>query len=466
MADEPSKVEIGTTGLNRFGGQVYEEFLTELQGQRGIKIYKEMSNNDAIVGAILFAIEMALREVPWFTEPEGSKEAKFLQECMRDMSHTWRDFISEILSMLPFGYSWFEIVYKKRDGEKSNFSDNRIGWRKFGYRAPETLVNWIFDDEGGIRAFVQSSAPSYNQIVIPIEKSILFRTRKHKNNPEGRSVLRNAYRSWYFKTNLEALEGISLERSFAGLPVMHLPQGASTGTGASDEAAAKSIVRKIRIDEQMGVVLPNGWDLKLEGSEGRGLDVFGKSISRYRQEIMLSVLATFIALGMEKVGSFALARESRDFFQIALQGWIDNISETLNEFAVPKLLKLNNFDPMSARIKSGTVGQVDLEVMSNYIMRLSQVGALNPDPPLETYLREVAGLPSRIEEDLTDTSEVGKEVHKAEDWHPQLKKRPVTLQEMKKVEGDLERSVRRFFQGTGDMDSEELDEDVAESEKE
>ena len=30
-------------------------------------------------------------------------------------------------------------------------------------------------------------------------QALLFRTKSRKDNPEGRSILRNAYRPWYFK---------------------------------------------------------------------------------------------------------------------------------------------------------------------------------------------------------------------------------------------------------------------------
>jgi hypothetical protein len=42
---------------------VYEEWLKDLQGIKGVKIYKEMRDNDPICGAIMFAIEMLIRQV-------------------------------------------------------------------------------------------------------------------------------------------------------------------------------------------------------------------------------------------------------------------------------------------------------------------------------------------------------------------------------------------------------------------
>ena len=53
--------EIGRLGQYRYGsygsGSIFfEEFLPELRGTRGVQAYTEMADNDATVGAILFAI--------------------------------------------------------------------------------------------------------------------------------------------------------------------------------------------------------------------------------------------------------------------------------------------------------------------------------------------------------------------------------------------------------------------------
>lgn len=64
--------EIGRVGQRRYGGTFYEEFLPELRGKRRIAVYHEMSDNDDIVGAILFAVEMLVRQCSWNVEPGGA----------------------------------------------------------------------------------------------------------------------------------------------------------------------------------------------------------------------------------------------------------------------------------------------------------------------------------------------------------------------------------------------------------
>src|SRR3990167_7181808 len=56
--------QLVTSSLKRYGGDVADEYLRELQGSRGVQIYKEMGN-DAIVSATLSAVKMTLRRVTW-----------------------------------------------------------------------------------------------------------------------------------------------------------------------------------------------------------------------------------------------------------------------------------------------------------------------------------------------------------------------------------------------------------------
>ena len=195
----PNLSEIGTTGLVTYGGQISEEHLRQLAGTRGIKTFAEMRDNDDTVGAILFIIDKLLRNVEWHVEPsDKSEEAKrvadFIDSCTKDMEHSWGDMISEILSMLPFGWSTLETVYKVRSGLDttnpsyySEYNDGMVGWRKLPIRSQETLESWEFNEWGDTIAMNQ--LPPLGGIRrIPANKFLLFRTQSYKNNPMGRAL--------------------------------------------------------------------------------------------------------------------------------------------------------------------------------------------------------------------------------------------------------------------------------------
>lgn len=404
-------VEVGSTGLKRWAsaGTIEEEYDPNLQGTRGLRVYQEMSESDPTIGAILFAIEQAIRDVEWTAVPGGETDADkqaagFIESCQRDMSHTWNDLISEILSMLTYGWAAFEIVYKKRLGlsgdAESAYDDGAIGWRKIAIRSQDSLSRWIWDSGGGVQALEQLPPPDFQYRAIPIEKLLLFTTRRRKGNPEGRSVLRPAYKSWYYRKNLEVLEAIALERQGAGYPVWTLPQGASSGTDSdTDESRVKKVLRNLRLDQEAGVIEPFGHKFRWETPGGR-VEQFGEAILRHKKDIAMSVLAEFILLGMDKGGSYALVRGKKEFFQLALGGWVGGIAEVFDRYAIPRLLRLNPqmLRGITAypRIAYTEPGTVDLAAVAEFVERVSAAGLLTPDDATESWLRALARMPERM----------------------------------------------------------------------
>lgn len=411
--------EIGSTGLQVFGGRVSEEFLRQIQGDKGRRILREMAENDPVIGAILFAMETLIRQVTWHVEPaDESPAAREVADrtwtAFHDMSHTWANLQSEILTMLTFGWSWLEVIYKKSAGRDakppSQYDDGLLVWRKMAPRAQETLQRWVFDDEGGVAAMVQlDSAAGGGERIIPIEKSLLFRTTSRKNNPEGRSILRNAYRPWYFKKRLEETEAIGVERDLAGLPIAWVPPSMLSPSASSDEKAAldeiKTIIKRVKRDEQEGVVFPLTYDAKgnklydltLLTAGGQRQFNTDEIITRYDQRIAMTVLGDFILLGHEKVGSFALGATKIDLFSVAIGAWLDEIADVLNTYAIPRMLALNGVPPeLYPKLRHAEVTRIDLKELGTYITDLAGVGYdLVSDKQLEEYLRGAANLPRR-----------------------------------------------------------------------
>ncbi|MCD6262299.1 MAG: hypothetical protein J7J52_04685 [Deltaproteobacteria bacterium] len=386
-------IEIGRTGLKRSAGYVYDEFLSSLRGRTGIKTYREMGDNDAVIGGCLHAIIQILREMRWSvkTPPEGSEaDAKFLERCMYSMQHSWIDFISDVYSMLIYGFSLFEQVFRRDD-------DGRIVWKKLAFRSQLSFERWDFDDYGEVVGFWQRPAPHYREFYIPMSKCIHFRTRSGGRNPEGRSILRNAYRSWFFKKSLEELEAIGIERDLVGMPVLKMPEGVNPEDDDTKTksviASAKKLIANLRRDEQEGVLLPYGWELDLLSAPGKKQFDTTSIINRYNKEIAITVLAQFVMLGMERTGSYALAREQTDMFYLCLEGWADAVATTFNRTAVPLLFKMNGITnrPLPYIVHT-QVRRQSLRDLADYVSRLTSVGALELDEGVKAYLKRYARL--------------------------------------------------------------------------
>lgn len=416
--------ELGTTGLKRNAGIIQEEYLRELRGDKWIKTIKQMSDQNAIVGAILLTIELMLRQTSWDNEPVDESAAamdvaEFINECLDDMSHGMEDTMSEILTMLPFGWSFMEIVYKHRTGDsssprwRSKYTDGRIGWRKWSIRSQDTLDHWQFDDNGGLQGMWQR-ADGKPAVMIPIEKALLFRTSTRKGNPEGKSVLRSAYTSYYYATELAKVQAIGVERDAAGLPKIGVPPQILSPDATAAEISIlnmfKEIGMNIRVDEQACVIYPLAFDdkgnkmfeIELMASPGAKQFDIDAIIERNEQRIAMAILADFILLGHESVGSYALSATKSSLFKTALTAWLDSIADVINTHAIPRLLELNGIDvALAPKFTFGRVGDVELEDLIAFVERTTRAGmTLFPDVEIENHLRNEVGLAPLTEDDI------------------------------------------------------------------
>lgn len=389
---------LGQTGLPIYAGNVYDEDLRELQGTQWIKTVRAMQN-DGVIGAFLFAVEMLSRQVTWQIKPfseetEDKKRAEFISDCLfNDLNMSWQDTLSEILSMIPFGYSYLEECYKPRTGERkeralsSRYTDGKIGWRKFSLRSQESLYEWKFDEEyNELLGMVQQPEPTFSQLFIPIEKALHFRTSSNKENPEGKSILRGVYRLWYFRRNIENIEGIGIERDLAGLPVFYVPPELFNENASPDQknllSTLTKMVGEIKRDENEGLVIPIAYDnnnnplYKFELLSAGGKREFdtSKTIDRIDQRILMRVMADFLLLGSKETGSYALSTDKSTLFSSALGTWLDVICEVMNRTAIPRLEKLNGLDTArSPQLTRGAVEKISLAELGEFISKLSGV---------------------------------------------------------------------------------------------
>lgn len=414
---------IGIGSVMHSGGMVQQDFLVNLRGRRGVNIYTEMSSNDPVVGGMMFAVEQILRQVSWQAEGGGAKDEKdkaakkFLDENMVDMEQTWDEFICDSISFLAYGWAIFEKVYKIRKGDERNpmlrskFNDGRIGWRNFEFRSQTTLSRWEFDDKDGstrsrlkshgnnkVVGFWQRHPNTLTELpMLPMNKAILFRTKPAGGNPEGKSVLRNAYRPWFFKKRIEEIEAIGIERDLAGLPKLTPPEDFDWDDPANEDALgwAKEVITHVRRDEYEGILMPGPeWQFELMGSPGARQFDTTAVINRYDKRISLSTLSQFLMLGMERVGSFALVKSLADLWFTAVDGWVQAMEETINKFAVEELFKLNpEFDGVDLpQIKATRVNIQPLDDLTKFISVIKELVDLS-DSDIQNALLRAARLP-------------------------------------------------------------------------
>jgi len=263
--------ETGQEGLSSFYGQITEPYISKLEWPSVYNIYSEMWRRDPTLRSIVNAVKLLARQAEWAAEPasDGAADrepADFLESCLDDMSHTVNDFIDDALSFLPFGWSSFEICYKRRRGEKgkhkSQFDDNKIGWRKFAFRRQSSFDRWEFDETGGFAGWWQRPAPDYKEIFLPIEKLLHFTAERDGNNPEGVALFESAYEPWHFATNLQIICGIGWQRAFVGLPKFKFESKPST----TERSDVQAVGEGLSVDKKQYVSLPPGVDMRWHNS--------------------------------------------------------------------------------------------------------------------------------------------------------------------------------------------------------
>ncbi len=422
LSETEAKTILGVAGENTHNGQIRsDEFLSELRGKRAIKKWKEMRENDSTIGAVMYAVEQILRDVDLSVKPAddseaAKREADFVESVLEDMEHTLDDHVSESLSFLSYGFSWFEVVYKRRNGKdtqnpkkRSKFNDGRIGVRKIASRAPWTVSRFDVDTKTGEILGMYQDGSNY----IPSRKSLYYRTTSINNDPSGRPIIRNAYTSYEYLNNLQAIEAIAVERELAGIPMARVPaeylSADATVAQRGFISELQSILRDVKFNEQGYIIVPSDTypgkdgeptsirmvDVELMSSQGnRNIDI-DPIVRRYQHDIARSVLSEFLMLGSQG-GSYALSKSKTDLFLRALESYIQTIVDVLNKQLVERLWELNglNYDLMP-KIVAGDVAPHDLKELGSYLRNLNGADInLASQPDIVDALLDNAELPN------------------------------------------------------------------------
>lgn len=409
----------GVPGIKHWFGRLYEEWLPELDGEKGRRAYAEMAWNEPTIFSFRYAIEMLIRETrfeiePHADDPDGAEWAAFVDSCYHDMEQPMSAMLSDALSMTIYGWALQEMSFKLRRGDageqKSNHDDGRIGWAAMAPRHQETLDRWELDNQGRVLGFVQWAPPAYQYTRIPAEVLLHYKTHEWHASPEGVSMLRGAYVPFCFKKSLQVIEAIGIERDLAGIPVARIPaermrlagEASLEGVAAAAEVAAiQKLVRDIKVDEQMGIVFPREldeagrelYDISLMSAAGGKAVNTNEVIRRYKEEMYGAVLADFLAFGHETTGTQALGTTRMELFIGAVNALITSITGPHNRVAIPLLCRLNGKTSQFPTIGFSDLKEANLAALTPFLQALGGLGVDLNDEQTERHLRRLADLP-------------------------------------------------------------------------
>lgn len=267
-------------------------------------------------------------------------------------------------------------------------------------------------------------------------------------------MLRTAWIPYYYSKHIQQIEAIGIERDLAGLPHIEMPEGADVAdTTTSDLGKARQIVRNVRNDEQAGIVTPFGWKFQLVSTGGSRQFDTDKIIRRYESRILMSVLAQFLQLGQDGVGSLALSKDQTDLFNMSVNSVADIIGETFTKYAIPRILKLNGYNHEGVRLEHTIAGDVDVTMLADILQKTS--GMVTWDAEDEVWWRQTIGMPERSVDELEAERE--EEDNQRREVASQIGKRAQEVQTDEEIpEEDTDemsafapdKSKRRRYEGT------------------
>lgn len=403
----PKLDELGRIGTSFFQGMIVDEYNRDLQGQAGLTVYDKMRRSDAQVQAILWVCELPLRAAKWAIEPGGDDPksieiAEAVEENLFEgMSITWDDFLRHALLMLPFGFMVFEKVWERRDGG--------LRYRKLAPRMPTSIDKWDMETDGGLKGVQQVvyANGTYERPYIPIDKLLVFTNRKEGANWAGMSLLRAAYKHWFYKDNFYRIDAIAKERHGVGIPYVKMTMEAK----AEDYEEAAEILQSLHAHERSYVVGKHCWEeFTMVGIDRATSAIVSTAESVAHHDIMIarSILAQFINLGDTQSGSYALSEDQSSFFLMALKATANQITDVMNAYAIKPLVDLN-WGPQEAypRLVYSKLEERSLSEYGTAIWRLVSSGALVVDEGLRDTIRDLYGLPEEPDDIVIPVAPTG-----------------------------------------------------------
>lgn len=399
---DPSDVdirEIGHTGMSPFTGWLHREYNPLLRNQSGLRIYNEMRRADGTVRGSLRLMKTPILAARWFMEPASDSKrdqnvADFVWwNLTKGMSTSFPQFITEALLMLDFGFYMFEKVFTLNDQRPQ--AKGKVTWKKLAPRHPLDLTEWLFDENGGPSGARVFNSQLGSDVAIPIDKLLIFTFDLEAGDLSGISVLRSAYKPWYFKQQLEKIDAIQKERHGIGVPVIKLPPNFSK----DDLALAQNMGRNIRTNEMAHIVLPPNWEVMFAKLEGQPVDAL-KSIDYHNGEIHKNILAAFMDRSAPtKDDDFTMFMKSTRYVA-------DIVADIINKHLIPQLVDFNwsRLPNGYPQLRARRIGEyADWRAQSFAIRNLVGSNIIRPDDRLEDQLRVEMDLPAVDEDTIRET---------------------------------------------------------------
>lgn len=421
--DKPQRFaygEVGYTGANLYNGVSQDELYRELVFPQSLKTFKKMQYHSAI-SSCLNLYDNVISKVVWNIKPpqdateQELQETKFIEECLHDMDIPLRQVVKDALSSNIYGFALLEKVFKQRTANNSFYNDGKYGIKKLALIHQETVKRFLTSESGNDIIGVEQDLSGWNTLYrkpldnpkLPRSKYIHIVTGRSRNDPYGKSPLRDVFIAWKFLSVIEELEAQSVAKDMSNMPLLSIPSQFMSPDASPEQKAQyenfKNIIRNVNVNQQSGIVLPSDvnpetraklftFELIQANSQGKAIDT--EPIKQYYlNQIYTGLSADVLILGQGGGGSYALGAIKNTLTAAAIESMLDNIVEAFNRDLIQHLYKLNGMDATRAcRLDYENFHTPDLDVISRFIQRTKAVSALPMTHDVVNYVLGTIGL--------------------------------------------------------------------------
>ena len=396
---EVKVIEIGTPGTEIYSGYLNEEYLKELQGKDWADKVDMMRRSDANIRMVLNAVKLPLKSSPWTVSVREQTEEAELQKKLfekilfEDLNKSFTQLLGEILTCLDFGYSIFDITHAvKSDSEIGDYN----GLKSLGYRSQRTIDRWNLNDARDLETITQIAyGDEGGSFELDARFILYFAPEREGDNFEGVSILRACYGPWFRKNEFLKKLSIGIEKFAVPTAVLTTPEGVE---GKPEFSAAKKALACYTSGATNYLILPKGYELSFN-NVSVDVEKIRAAINAENQEMVNSILASFLLLGQNGAGSLALGTSLSDFFSQTIQYIADHISEQFERKIFKPLIQMNfGHGKVLVDLKCDGLEFRANEAWANMVNAFIGTGAIKADSDLEKNLREKLKLPPVKEE--------------------------------------------------------------------
>lgn len=383
--------------------------ITDYQASR---TYTEMIRSDASVRTSLRAGKAPVLGADYFIDPASDDPqdlmiAEFVEyNLFNGMTTPFLRTMENILKFFenPRGNSVFELVWEEREwtpkysyeGSGTPNLKKHTMLQKLAYRPPETITEWLRDDNGGpagIKQLATRSDNSQEEVDIGIEKLAIFTFDPDGGSVFGKSILRSAYRNWYYKDRFYAIDGVQKERHGIGVPRGKLLAGYDN----EDKEYLINVLRNLRTNENAFFVENPKFEISFAEVPGNVVDAL-ESAQHHDTMIMKNIMVQFLNAGMDNSGGGrSTSATAFDTFLKAMGYIAHSCCDIYNMYVIPPLVSHNFKTSKFPKLNVRGIGQTrDLAMFASAMLNLWKAGALDMDEPTKQWIRKMIDAPQQI----------------------------------------------------------------------